>query len=88
MAPWTGIVELAEQPKPQMQLPLRMAADYTDAEEKTKALDGVHTKRYLDTYSEVRKRIENARTQEERLFGKVSDREYAELLVPVKLGRC
>lgn len=65
-----------------------MAADYTDAEEKTKDLDGVHTKRYLGTYSEVRKRIENARTQEERLFGKVSDREYAELLVPVKLGRC
>jgi hypothetical protein len=46
-----------------------MAADYTDAEEKTKVfLDGVHTKerRYLDAYSRVSKRIENARIQEER----------------------
>ena len=47
-----------------------MVAGYADAEEKTNAfLDGVHTKehRYLDAYSEVRKRIENTRTQEERL---------------------
>jgi hypothetical protein len=69
--PWTGIIAPAEQPKPQPQLPPQMAAGYADAEEKTKAfLDGVHTKerRYLDAYSEVRKRIKSARTQEERLF--------------------
>lgn len=69
--PWTGIIELAGQPEPETQLPPQMAADYADAEERTGAfLDGVHTKerRYLDAYSEVRKRIENARTQEERLF--------------------
>jgi hypothetical protein len=34
---WTGIIEPAEQPKPQAQPPLQMAADYADAEEKTKA---------------------------------------------------
>jgi hypothetical protein len=54
----------------QTQLSAQMVAGYADAEEKTNAfLDGVHTKehRYLDAYSEVRKRIGNARTQEGRL---------------------
>jgi hypothetical protein len=49
-----------------------MAADYADAEEKTKGfLDGVHTKerRYSDAYSEDRKRIENAWTQGSPPFG-------------------
>src|SRR5436305_1312767 len=69
--PWTGLIELAGQPSPQIQSPPQMVADFADAEEKTKALlDEVHAKerRYLDAYSEVRKRIENAQTQEERLF--------------------
>ena len=51
--PWTGIIEPAGQPTPQTQLPLQMAVDYADAEEKTKAfLDGVHARerRYLDAY--------------------------------------
>jgi hypothetical protein len=58
--PWTGIIESAEQPKPQAQLPLQMAADCADAEERTKAFLGeVYTKErwYLDAYLEVRERI-------------------------------
>jgi hypothetical protein len=69
--PWTGIIEPTGQPSPQIQTPPQMVADFADAEEKTKALlDEVHAKerKYLDAYSEVRKKIENAQTQEERLF--------------------
>ena len=73
--PFTGVMEPAEEPKPQsqvppqFQVPPQMAADYADAEQKTKAfLDGVHAKerRYLEAYAIMRDKIQNARTLEER----------------------
>ena len=68
--PFTGIMEaLPEEPKPTPQIPAQMAADYADAESKTKAfLDAVHAKekRYLEAYEKMHGVIQNARTPESR----------------------
>lgn len=70
---FTGIVESEEEPeqeaKDESKALSQMAADFADAEQKTKAfLDGVHVKerRYLEAYDFMHKQIENARSTEQR----------------------